>query len=101
MSGNRQSNYFRVPNKCTVSNNHTGWDICPKSISKQDLISAQAINKTKKSYKVKKTAQARFSLKLISAQDLISPHRIDFFFKKISEHVRLLGTTYFCSKFSE
>ena len=73
--------YFRVPNKRTVSNNRTGWDICQKSISEQDLISAQGINKTKKGYKVKKTAQARFSLKLISAQDLINPHRIDFFFK--------------------
>ena len=73
--------YFRVPNKRTVSNNRTGWDICQKSISEQDLISAQGISKTNKGYKVKNTAQARFSLKLISAQDLISPHRIDFFFK--------------------
>ena len=44
-------------------------------------ISAQGINKTKKSYKVKKTAQARFSLKLISAEDPIFQHMIYFFFK--------------------
>ena len=30
--------YFRVPNKHTVSNNRTGWDICQKSISEQDLL---------------------------------------------------------------
>ena len=29
----------RVPNKCTVSNNRTGRNICPKSTSRQDLIS--------------------------------------------------------------
>ena len=46
--------YFRVPNKRTVSNNRTGWDIFQKSISEQDLISAQGINKTYKGYKVKK-----------------------------------------------
>ena len=50
-------------NKRTVPNKRTG------------------INKAKKSYKVKKTAQGWISLKLISTQCLISPHRHDIFLK--------------------
>ena len=56
--------YFRVPNKRTVSNNRTGWDICQKSISEQDLISAQGISKTNKGYKVKKHCTGKIFSKI-------------------------------------
>ena len=55
--------------------------IFPKLINAQFQINAQDINKTEMTYKVKKTAQGKFSEKLINAQYLISSHRQDFFEK--------------------
>ena len=74
--------YFSLPNSRTVSNKRTGWKICQKIINAQDLINAQAINKTNMTYKVKKHTGWEIFLKLINAQCLISSHRADFFLKK-------------------
>ena len=74
--------YFSLPNSRTVSNKRTGWKICQKIINAQDLINAQAINKTNMTYKVKKRTGWEIFLKLINAQCLISSHRTDFFLKK-------------------
>ena len=57
-----------------------------KLINTQVQINAQGINKTKMTYKVKKTAQGKFSRKLINAQGQISSHREDFFRKIIRMH---------------
>ena len=65
-----------------MSNKRTGWEICQEIINAQDLINAQAINKTNMTYKVKKRTGWEIFLKLINAQCLISSHRTDFFLKK-------------------
>ena len=65
-----------------MSNKRTGWEICQEIINEQDLINAQAINKTNMTYKVKKRTGWEIFLKLINAQCLISSHRTDFFLKK-------------------
>ena len=77
-----QPKYFSLPNSRTVSNKRTGWKICQKIINAQDLINAQAINKTNMTYKVKNHTGWEIFLKLINAQCLISSHRADFFLKK-------------------
>ena len=74
--------YSGLPNSRTVSNKRTGWEICQEIINAQDLINAQAINKTNMTYKVKKRTGWEIFLKLINAQCLISSHRTDFFLKK-------------------
>ena len=65
-----------------MSNKRTGWEICQEIINAQDLINAQAINKTNMAYKVKKRTGWEIFLKLINTQCLISSHRTDFFLKK-------------------
>ena len=75
--------YSSLPNSCrTVSNKRTGWEVFSKIINAQDLINAQAINKTNMTYKVKKRTGWEIFLKLINAQCLISSHRAHFFLKK-------------------
>ena len=73
--------YSGLPNSRTVSNKHTGWEICQEMINAQDLINEQVVNKTNMTYKVKKRTGCEIFLKLISAQCLISLHRTDFFLK--------------------
>ena len=73
---------YTITLACTVSNKRTGWKICQEIINAQDLINAQAINKTNMTYKVKKRTGWEIFLKLINAQCLISSHRTDFFLKK-------------------
>ena len=51
-----------------MSNKRTGWEICQEIINAQDLINAQAINKTNMTYKVKKRTGWEIFLKLINAQ---------------------------------
>ena len=60
--------YSGLPNSRTVSNKRTGWEICQEIINAQDLINAQAIDKTNMTYKVKKRTGWEIFLKLINAQ---------------------------------
>ena len=78
--------YFGLPNKRTVPNKRTGREFLQKLINAQVQINAQGINKTEMTYKVKKTAQGKFSEKLINAHCQISSHRQDFFRKIIRMH---------------
>ena len=95
-----RATYSGLPNSHTVSNKRTGWEICQEIINAQDLINAQAINKTNMTYKVKKRTGWEIFLKLINAQCLISSHRVDFFLKKNKRtcatirQAKVLRTTY-------
>ena len=83
-----------------MSNKRTGWEICQEMLNAQDLINAQAIDKTNMTYKVKKCtvsnklAQDRFFFLKINKRTCtaIRQARVSSLFLQLSLRATLAGS---------